>query len=181
MNPVRKLREKTGFTQARLAKLGGTSQPTIAAYEAGGKSFTLRTLERLAAVSGLEIDVCFVPPMTREERRSVSLHRLIARKLGAEPRVVLRKARRVLGRMIAKHPSAAPLLREWRILLSLPVAELTEMLTDIRPHARELRQVTPFAGILSARERAGIYRSFETVSAGERSGAIRGSRHCRVG
>ena len=163
MNFVRRLREQVGFTQTHLAKLGGTSQPTIAAYESGGKSFTMRTMERLATVSGLEIDICFVPPLTREERRSVSLHRLIAKKLETEPQAVLRKARRVLSKMLAKHPSAAPLLREWQILLSLPVSDLIEILTDIRPHARELRHVTPFAGILSARERASIYRSFETV------------------
>ncbi|HLG20731.1 MAG TPA: helix-turn-helix transcriptional regulator [Bdellovibrionota bacterium] len=168
MNPVRKLRHHTGFTQARLAKLGGTSQPTIAAYESGGKSVTLRTLEHLATVSGLEIDICYVPPMTREERRSVSLHRSIARKLAAEPEVVLRKAKCVLDRMIAKHPSASPLLFEWRFLISLPVAELIEVLTDIRPHSRELRQLTPFAGVLSARERASIYRSFEIASEGKR-------------
>lgn len=168
MNPIRKLRHHAGFTQARLAKLGGTSQPTIAAYESGGKSVTLRTLEHLATVSGLEIDICYVPPMTREERRSVSLHRAIAVKLAAEPEVVLKKARRVLDNMIARHPSAASLLQEWRIHLSRPITELIELLSDIRPHARELRQVTPFAGILSAGERAAIYRSFETTSEGKR-------------
>ncbi len=168
MNPIRKLRERVGFTQVQLAKVGGTSQPTIAAYESGGKSLTLRTLERLASASGLEVDVQFASRMTREERRSLSLHRSIARKLAAEPRAVLEKAKRVLDRMTKKHPSAAPLLREWRIVLEFPVADLNEVLLDIRPHARELRHVTPFAGVLSARERAKVYRSFQTVSGGER-------------
>lgn len=63
--------------------------------------------------------------------------------------------------MTTKHPPAAPLLREWKALLSLPVAELIEIMTDIRHHARELRHVTPFAGILSGSERASVYRSFE--------------------
>jgi hypothetical protein len=34
------------------------------------------------------------------------------------------------------------------------------MLADPTPHARELRHVTPFAGVLTARERAEVYRTF---------------------
>jgi hypothetical protein len=127
----------------------------------------MRTLERLAGVSGLEVEVRLAPRMTREERRSLRLHRAIARKLEDEPQAVLGKARRVLSLMMAKHPHAAPLLREWRVLLALSVEDLSEILTDIRPHARELRQVTPFAGALTARERAEVYRSFGISSAGE--------------
>jgi hypothetical protein len=37
-----------------------------------------------------------------------------------------------------------------------------DVLLDPRPRARELRQVTPFAGVLSARERARAYRSFSS-------------------
>jgi transcriptional regulator with XRE-family HTH domain len=168
MNTVRKLREKAGFTQVQLATVGGTSQPTIAAYESGDKSLTLRTLERLASASGLDVDVLFASRMTREERRSLSLHRSIAKKLAAEPQAVLKRAKRVLGRMMARHPFAAPLLKEWQIFLERPVPDLVEVLLDIRPRARELRQVTPFAGVLSARERAEIYHAFQTDSKGER-------------
>lgn len=164
MNPIRKLRRKTRSTQTRLAKLGGTSQPTIAAYESGKKSLTIRTLKRLAAASGLEIDIQFTTPLTREERRSLKLHRVIAEKLRAKPEETLKKAQQVLTLMTKKHPSAEPLLQEWSLMLSLPLEELAERLTDSRPHSRELRQVTPFAGVLSARERAEVYRSFSNPS-----------------
>ena len=157
---MRALRALTGATQASLARAAGTSQPTIAAYESGRKAPTLRTLARLAASSGLELVVDFVPPLTREERRSLHLHAAIAAKLAEDPSVVLAQARHVLELMLETHPEAASLLREWELLLDLPVPHLRSLLTDPRPHARELRQVTPFAGVLTARERAAVYRKF---------------------
>ena len=69
MNAVRELRRKAGLTQTELARMAGTSQPTIAAYEAGRKSPTLQTLSRIARAVGLEAMVSFVPVMTREDRR----------------------------------------------------------------------------------------------------------------
>ena len=48
MNIVRDLRIKSGTTQQELADMAGTSQSTIAAYENGSKSPTIRTLENLA-------------------------------------------------------------------------------------------------------------------------------------
>ena len=92
MNPIRNLRERRGLTQSRLAELAGTSQPTIAAYEAGTKAPTLGTLRRLAACAGVEAVVDFVPPLSREDRRSLALHRAIAAKLAAEPEATLERA-----------------------------------------------------------------------------------------
>ena len=74
MNPIKLLRRRTGLTQDALAQLAGTSQPTIAAYESGRKSPTLTTAARLARATGLEMVVDFVPPLTREDRRSLALH-----------------------------------------------------------------------------------------------------------
>lgn len=153
------LRERAVLTQAALARAGGTSQPAIAAYEAGDKSPTLTTLERLAAAVGLETTVDFVPPLTREERRSLALHHAIAVRLAREPDRVLAQARRTLARMIAAAPMPSPLLREWDVLLDRPFAALLPVLTDPRPWARELRHVTPFAGVLSTAERAAVYRA----------------------
>lgn len=157
---VQRLRQTIGVTQETLAKAAGTSQPTIAAYESGRKSPTLATLRRLAASAGLELWVEFHPALTREERRSLFLHEAIARKLAENPERVLALARATLSRMIEKHLSAAPILREWDLLLDRPLPDLIGLLTDPAPRARELRHVTPFAGILSAAERAATYRAF---------------------
>lgn len=160
MNPVLQLRRRVGATQADLARMAETSQPTIAAYEAGRKSPSLRTLQRLAASVGQELHVVFVPPMTREDRRSLELHRAIAEKLAASPALVVRKARKNVELMTRTNPEAAALLRAWRHALSLPTSDLLDVLHDPRPRARELRHVSPFAGVLSPRERWDAYRRF---------------------
>jgi transcriptional regulator with XRE-family HTH domain len=165
MNVVRDLRHRCGLTQSQLAESAHTSQPTIAAYESGGKSPSLRTLERLAASVGLEAIVDFVPPLTREDRRSLAVHRAIAKRLEEDPVTTLRRARRTLARMSRQHPHAHRLCSIWRGILDRPIAEIEEVLVDPRPLARELRHVTPFAGILTARERADVYRQFASSDA----------------
>lgn len=160
MNEIRTLRRKTGVTQAELAEAAHTSQPTIAAYETGRKSPTLGTVKRLAESVGLAMSVHFHPPLTREDRRSIWLHRAIADRLLERPGWVLRRARATLKKMREANPGARQLLDEWGVLLKRSVPELVPMLTDPSPRARELRQVTPFAGVLSAEERAREYRTF---------------------
>lgn len=160
MNPIRTLRLRAGLTQAEIARAVGTSQPAIAAYETGRRSPTLRTLQAMARALGFDITVAFVPPLTREDRRSLMLHEEIAARLTAEPEDVLARARRNLRRMESSHPDAAPLLGEWRTVLGQSVGGIAELLVDPRPHARDLRQVTPFAGVLSAAERAAVYGRF---------------------
>lgn len=160
MNVVLALRRQAGVSQATLARSAATSQPTIAAYESGAKSPTVRTLERLARAVGLEVNATFVPRMTREERRSLELHRAIATHLVDDPVDVLGRAKRNLARMAKQSPAAAALWREWRHALARPPAEVADLLVDPRPAARELRQVTPFAGILTASERRDVYRRF---------------------
>jgi len=161
MNEVRLLRRRSGVSQARLAQLAGTSQPTVAAYESGKKTPSLRTLRRLARAVGLEARTVFVPPTTREDRRSLALHEAIAQRLLEDPEGVLRRARRTLTLAMKRHPGAQALLEEWDLVLGLPLPDLVEVLRDPRPRARELRQVTPFAGVLSASERTRVYRAFE--------------------
>lgn len=160
VNELRLLRRRAGVTQSRLAELAGTSQPTIAAYESGSKVPNLRTLRKLARALGFEARLQFVPAMTREDRRSLALHEAIAQRLIEDPVAVLESARRTLDLMLERHPGAAHLLAEWDAILYRPVSEIEDVLLDPRPKARELRHVTPFAGILSPAERAEVYRRF---------------------
>lgn len=104
--------------------------------------------------------VRFEPTLTREDRRSLALHRAIADRLRSEPDATLARAHSVLARMRAANPQAHQLLDEWQLLLRRPLSALLPVLEDPSPWARELRHVTPFAGILSAAERAAVYRAF---------------------
>jgi transcriptional regulator with XRE-family HTH domain len=160
MDPIRALRHAAGLTQAELAKAAGTSQPTVAAYEGGRKSPTLGTLRRLAEAVRLEASVAFHPPMTREERRSLLLHEAIAERLREQPTEVIDKARGTLERMAAGTAGTSQAIREWRVLLDRPLEDLVPVLVDPSPWARELRHVTPFAGVLSAAERTSVYKRF---------------------
>jgi transcriptional regulator with XRE-family HTH domain len=166
MEPIRALRDRAAMTQQALARAAGTSQPTNAAYEAGRKSPTVQTLQRLASAAGLSAVVAYTTPLTREDRRSLELHRAIARRLAADPVAVLAQARRNLARMRARRGEVTQLLAEWNVILDRPVAAIVETLTDPREWARELRQVTPFAGVLSAGERAAVYRAFSRADQG---------------
>ena len=160
MSEIRTLRRTAGVTQAALADAAGTSQPTIAAYEAGRKSPTLGTVRRLAESVGLAMRVQFHRPLTREDRRSIWLHRSIALRLKERPQWVLQRAQKTLKKMRHANPGARQLLDEWGVLLKRSIPELIPVLTDPGARARELLQVTPFAGVLSAEERARVYRDF---------------------
>jgi len=48
-------RELTGYSQRRLARAMGTSQPSLAKIESGARVPTLRTLARIAQASGFEL------------------------------------------------------------------------------------------------------------------------------
>ena len=164
MNWIRSLREKADLTQTALARAGGSSQPAIAAYEADRKSPTVSTLQRLAESVGLVAAVEYHPPMTREERRSLLVHGAIAARLREDHERILALGRRNLARMIERAGTPTPqMLREWDVLLDRPLNVLLPLLTDPDPWARELRHVTPFAGVLSAAERAQVYGRFRAA------------------
>jgi len=154
------------MTQAELAQAAGTSQPTVAAYESGTKSPTLRTVDRLARGAGLEVCLSYHTSMTREERRSLALHEAIAARLEARPHAVLERARATLERMKRVASTDSQPIREWEVLLGRPLPALLPVLTDPSEWARELRHVTPFAGVLTARERAEVFRRFRAAEVG---------------
>ncbi len=162
------LRKRFGLSQAELAQLAGTSQSAIAAYETGSKSPHLRTIERIARSLDQRVVIEFEPALTREEARSLELHRAIAEKLRQDPAVVLEKATHNLERLTAMHPHAGGLLGHWRDILNRPIDEIVEVLVDTSPTSRELRHVTPFAGVLSAQERTEVYRRFSKAWTGRR-------------
>lgn len=161
MNPIRQLRSQLGITQEKLANVGGTSQPTIAAYEAGIKSPTLETLQRLANSLGIEMSISFVPMMTREDLRSLAYHQAIIDKLKKNPKLIVAKARKNLVLMKAKNPSAKKLFRLWDEWLGFSLDSLVSCCLDSSLLSRDMRQVTPFAGVLSAQERLQVIKKFQ--------------------
>lgn len=158
MSPVRRLRREAGLTQKALAAKAGTSQSTIAAYEAGAKHPTWGTIERLAAAVGLEPVVSFTPLLQYADFRSLCFHRAVAEALKRDPDRARERAGRHLRRLQHLHPHAAGLLDQWERWLANPTDELVAKMLDPGPAAREMRQVSPFAGLLTPEERVRVLR-----------------------
>ena len=76
-------RRQAGLTQAELAALSGTSQPTLSAYERGTKTPSAETLARVLAAAGVRLTTepatqpVTVPSHTELERRARILSQVI--------------------------------------------------------------------------------------------------------
>jgi hypothetical protein len=95
------------------------------------------------------------------EARSLAMHCLIARKIGADRRL-LDAARRQLATWIERYGEGAPprALGEWREILDRPWPEIAALITDAGESAVRLRQSSPFAGVLTPSERRRVYEAF---------------------
>ena len=71
--------------------------------------------------------------------------------------------------MWSVNPYAAPLLDEWEKILRGTIDQIVACMLDPSVHGQDLRQVTPFGGILTPAQRADIYRQF-----GERWNSVPG-------
>lgn len=93
-------------------------------------------------------------------------HEAIAEKLRRDADAVLQGARRNLVRMQVESPGAGALLRRWECWLSKPVDELIANMLDLGLLARDMRQVAPFAGVLTPCERVAAIRRFRRADEG---------------
>jgi transcriptional regulator with XRE-family HTH domain len=160
MNFIRQIRLRADVTQQELARKAGTSQSTIAAYETGSKSPTLRTLERLANALDLELNLSADSKLTREDQRSLAYHRAVIDKLLGDPNSTIDRATFNLSKLKRIHPYAHELLERWEAWLRLPTDTLAGLLLARDEAACEMRQVSPFSGLLSPAERAEVLRQF---------------------
>ena len=96
----------------------------------------------------------------RIEERSIALHREIARRLHIKPEL-LGVARNNLERWIQRD-GVIPGWTEWKKILEKSEEDLLAFLFSRDEKARQLRQSSPFCGILTPRERWKIYEAFST-------------------
>ena len=101
-------------------------------------------------------------PLTREQEQSRWLHGAIASHLVTDPDLVLRRARENLDRFSVIHAGtmAQHWLDQWRDALDAGPDRVLGILVSDTPRAAELRQNSPFAGILSEDERRTVLESF---------------------
>lgn len=100
--------------------------------------------------------------LTRDQERSLWLHRAVAGRLALDPPAVLAQAGKNLQHLKQVHPAGmtARWLDEWQEVLDSGDDAVFSALTSSSIHAVELRQNSPFAGVLSEQERAAALEAF---------------------
>jgi len=93
-----------------------------------------------------------------DQLRRLLLAHAVAGRLVMDPGPTLELARQGLGRMQAasRRGSARVWLNEWAKLLDAPLPDLLSALTSPGQRSRELREHSPFAGVLTDAERARV-------------------------
>jgi hypothetical protein len=88
---------------------------------------------------------------------SLELHRAVAERLLGDPSLVERVRERVDG-WLRDGSVARPFAEAWRDILAESPEVVARFLTDRGERARQLRQTSPFAGVLDPRTRWSIWR-----------------------
>jgi len=101
-------------------------------------------------------------PLRREEQRSLWLNRAIAGKLAVDPPRVMQIAEDNLARFAELHRGGTVehWLNAWRVIISEGPEAVMRTLTSEAPEAVELRQNSPFPGVLSEGERRHVLDAF---------------------
>jgi len=93
-----------------------------------------------------------------EVERSLALHREVAERLRRDPEL-LEAARERVEQWLAGGAVHAKWAESWGSILDAGLDAVIEVLTDTDPASHDLRQVSPFAGVLDPRTRWTILRS----------------------
>jgi transcriptional regulator with XRE-family HTH domain len=144
-------RKELGLTQGQLAERASTSRERINTYEREHVYPQADTLERILAAMHTELST--IPSLTFEERRSLAISTAVAAKLRDNPEGVLTKARANIGRMRAAASHEHRWIDVWESILEIGPHHVEALLTSADQFARDLRQSSPFAGVLSDAER----------------------------
>lgn len=109
------------------------------------------------------VDIMLRRPLTREEEKSLWLHRALLTPLMLDPNSVLQAARKTIDEWRPKHRSdgmVSHYLDLWEYVIDKGIDEVVSVLTGRDERSVELRQNSPFAGVLSDDERRRVLQSF---------------------
>lgn len=150
------------------ALLGVSRQHVVDLCNAGLLPFTRIGTHRRIRRADAEAAVAGSNRLSRDQVRSLLLAHAITGRIVLDPEGTLSLARRNVRRMRESAARGAALvwLTEWERLLDGPLLALLQTLTSPSPRARELRQNSPFAGVLTDEERALVLRTAETGGRG---------------
>jgi len=141
-------------TGEAAALLSATRQHVVDLCERGDLPYTLVGRHRRVRRGDIEAIRTRTERMTRDQRRSLWLAYATVGKITVDPGRSLETARRNLARMRkGTRGEARRWLDEWERLLDGPIDKLLDVYTSRSLLGRELRQNSPFAGVLTQDER----------------------------
>jgi hypothetical protein len=94
------------------------------------------------------------------DARSLAMHCKIARKIDTNPALLAIPKRNLKRWSEIKAGSMAMYLREWQQILNKPWPEVAAFITSFSDDAVRLRQSSPFAGVLTPKDRKQVYDAF---------------------
>lgn len=154
---------ETGTTQSELSRDSGVHQPSISQYLSGKVEMSDDQLDRLLSCMGHRLEVVrrpVVAGLTRSERRSWRLHLRISSQLSRHTvedwHPTLTQNLKRLRSSVQGQPHERNLNR-WRVLVtSRDLSGIHRVLTGLDRDSIEMREVSPFGGLLSQQERLDV-------------------------
>jgi excisionase family DNA binding protein len=145
--------------------LNSSRQHVVDLCDRGDLPFTTIGVHRRVRRSDVEALRSRTDRLTRDQERSLWLAHAVAGAIVEDPELVLGRARVNLRKLQAQHRRGqlARWLGEWEALLEGPVERVLDTLTSRSPRARELRQNSPFAGVLPDDQRIRVLGAYSST------------------
>ena len=160
---LRQVMLETGTTQTELSRISGVHQPSISQFLSGKVELSDEQLDRLLSCMGYRLEVVrrpVRPDLTHSERRSWMLHRRLSRRLTKTSfQEWLPTLERNLDRMRdgVRGPVHIRKVQGWADLIEREdVVGLHRAMTGLDRTSIEMREVSPFGGLLPEEERLQI-------------------------
>jgi hypothetical protein len=148
-----------------LSRISGVHQPSISQFLSGKVELSDEQLDRLLSCMGRRLEVVrrpLVPELTHSERRSWMLHRRLSTLLTKDtftdwlPKLTS-NVERVRGGVQGKTHTEN--VDRWeRLICSGDITGLRRAMTGLDRQSIEMREVTPFGGLLPDEDRLDVLR-----------------------
>lgn len=147
MKTLKQLRQHRGMSLADVAARLDVTRATVQGYERRDESGSIAAATRQRVLTALGVAH---QTQTRDQTRSLLMHLEIAARLISDPGPVLAIARQNLERWSEGQRHDQYWIDRWERILAEPPARIALLLIEQSQDAADLRQGTPFAGVLDA-------------------------------
>ncbi|MFI5719679.1 helix-turn-helix domain-containing protein [Nocardia sp. NPDC051750] len=155
----------TGTSQSELSRVSGVRQSSISQFLSDRTNLSDEQLDRLLSCMGYRLEVVrrsVAAELTRSEERSWLLHRRLSRHLTRSSleswRPQVERNLRRLREGVTGQPHLRNLDRWSSLIARSDLPHLHRALTGLDRESIEMREVSPFGGILAQDERAAVLR-----------------------